>query len=112
MALTRTGAHPRRATRRTAPTRRATACGRSRITCGTTSRARRATCRAYVDGELDFLFVAPERLGVRGFPELLAKRPPTLIAIDEAHCISDWGHDFRPDYRMLSGRLAGLPGVP
>ncbi|MBK6576517.1 MAG: DNA topoisomerase 3 [Sandaracinaceae bacterium] len=83
-----------------------------RIHAGRSREQSRATCRAYVDGELDFLFVAPERLGVRGFPELLAKRPPTLIAIDEAHCISDWGHDFRPDYRMLSGRLAGLPGVP
>jgi DNA topoisomerase-3 len=83
-----------------------------RIHAGRSREQSRATCRAYVEGELDFLFVAPERLGVRGFPELLAKRPPTLIAIDEAHCISDWGHDFRPDYRMLSGRLAGLPGVP
>ena len=42
-------------------------------------------------------------------PEMLAKRKPTLIAIDEAHCISQWGHDFRPDYRMLGQYLPPLP---
>ncbi len=66
----------------------------------------RAVCNAYLAGELDFLFVAPERLGVPGFPEMLAKRKPVLIAVDEAHCISHWGHDFRPDYRMLGETAA------
>ena len=72
----------------------------------------RGACRDYLLGNLDFLFIAPERLAVPGFPEMLKRRPPTLIAIDEAHCISQWGHDFRPEYRKLGERVAGLRPVP
>ena len=72
----------------------------------------RQACVDYIKGNLQFLFIAPERLRVPGFPEMLAKRKPSLIAIDEAHCISQWGHDFRPDYRMLGQYLPSFRPAP
>lgn len=83
-----------------------------RIHSGRTRMQSREVSRAYLDGALDFLFIAPERLSVVGFPEMLAKHKPVLIAVDEAHCISQWGHDFRPDYRMLKDRLPLLRSAP
>ncbi|HKU93113.1 MAG TPA: DNA helicase RecQ [Sphingomicrobium sp.] len=63
-------------------------------------------------GQLDLLYVAPERATTESFRRLVAAAPLALIAIDEAHCVSEWGHDFRPDYRQLRGLLDAHPNVP
>ena len=84
----------------------------ARIHSGLSRDEARQACRDYLDGTLQFLFIAPERMRVPGFPEMLAKRKPALIAIDEAHCISAWGHDFRPDYRTLGDYLPSLRPAP
>jgi ATP-dependent DNA helicase RecQ len=63
-------------------------------------------------GSLDLLYVAPERVSSDSFRRLIAQIPLALIAIDEAHCVSEWGHDFRPDYRLLRGLLDARADVP
>jgi ATP-dependent DNA helicase RecQ len=84
----------------------------ARIHSGLSRDEARKACRAYLDGAIQFLFIAPERLRVPGFPEMLARKTPSLVAIDEAHCISAWGHDFRPDYRTLGEYLPLLRPAP
>ncbi|MCW8851128.1 MAG: ATP-dependent DNA helicase, partial [Gammaproteobacteria bacterium] len=65
-----------------------------------------------VNGNLDMLYVAPERLNTSGFIQLLRQASISLFAIDEAHCVSQWGHDFRPDYIQLSLLHEQFPDVP
>ncbi|MBN9215261.1 MAG: ATP-dependent DNA helicase RecQ [Microbacterium sp. SCN 70-200] len=68
--------------------------------------------QAYLAGELDLLYVAPERLSVTATTALLQRGRLSVIAIDEAHCVSQWGHDFRPDYLALGDLAERFPGVP
>ena len=78
----------------------------------TLSRAERDEVEArLVEGALRVVFVAPERFESRSFRELLPRLRVSLLAVDEAHCISEWGHDFRPAYLRL-GRLRGMFDVP
>lgn len=64
------------------------------------------------NGDLDLLYVAPERASQEPFRNLLRAAKVALFAIDEAHCVSEWGHDFRPDYRLLRPLLDEFPDVP
>ncbi|WP_448719490.1 DNA helicase RecQ [Microbacterium natoriense] len=73
---------------------------------------RREVERAYVAGELDLIYVAPERLSSPATTSLLQRGTLSVIAIDEAHCVSQWGHDFRPDYLALGDLGERFPGVP
>jgi len=72
----------------------------------------RETQDRLVAGDLDLLYVAPERASGEGFRSLLERARISLFAIDEAHCVSEWGHDFRPDYRLLRPLLDAFPAVP
>lgn len=68
--------------------------------------------RSYIAGELDVIYVAPERLSNAQTTALLQRGTLSVIAIDEAHCVSQWGHDFRPDYLALGDLGERFPGVP
>ncbi len=72
----------------------------------------RQRLRGLHQGEFRLLYVAPERLMLSGFLEDLQHWNVRLIAVDEAHCISEWGHDFRPEYRQLANLRALFPKVP
>ena len=83
-----------------------------RVDSSTSLESREHIWRRVNDGELDLLYVSPEGLMQPAMLDRLTKLPLALVAIDEAHCVSQWGHDFRPEYRML-GRLADIfPHVP
>jgi ATP-dependent DNA helicase RecQ len=80
------------------------------LTSADTDRER--TIERYRAGELDLLYIAPERASQGHFRELLTKAQVSLFAIDEAHCVSEWGHDFRPDYRALRPLMDAFADVP
>ncbi|MDT9599613.1 DNA helicase RecQ [Sphingosinicella rhizophila] len=73
---------------------------------------RQETLARLNSGALDILYAAPERASGESFRAMIGRIPLALIAIDEAHCVSEWGHDFRPDYRLLRPLLDHFPDVP
>jgi ATP-dependent DNA helicase RecQ len=77
-----------------------------------TAAERSDVARELHDRRLTLLYVAPERLAIDGFLGSLDRVPLSLFCVDEAHCISEWGHDFRPDYLKLAGLADRFPGVP
>ncbi len=81
------------------------------LTSGNSEDENRATFRALSEGRLKLLYVAPERLALPGTETLLSRHQVARIAVDEAHCVSQWGHDFRPEYRMI-GHFAEALGRP
>jgi ATP-dependent DNA helicase RecQ len=92
--------------------RAAEAVGIRAATLTSVDENRAETRGRFLDGELDLLYIAPERASGSDFRDLLERGRVALFAIDEAHCVSEWGHDFRPDYRLLRPLLDKFPGVP
>ncbi len=90
---------------------KAAGVGAGALTSGNTEEETDAVFRALNDGELKLLYMAPERLASGGTDRLLAHANVTLLAVDEAHCVSQWGHDFRPDYLRI-GALRRALDVP
>lgn len=92
--------------------RAANAVGIRAATLTSADNNRAETIERLVSGSLDLLYVAPERASTPEFLRLLFETKVSLFAIDEAHCVSEWGHDFRPDYRLLRPLMDEFPNVP
>jgi ATP-dependent DNA helicase RecQ len=92
--------------------RAATAIGIKAATLTSVDTNQAETIARFRAGDLELLYVAPERASGDGFRNLLSQARLSLFAIDEAHCVSEWGHDFRPDYRLLRPLLDAFPDVP
>ena len=82
------------------------------INSSVSAAGRREAVQGVMDGSVKLLYVSPERLETEEFRDLCANFPPQMIAIDEAHCISQWGHDFRPSYTRLRRFIESLPQRP
>ncbi|MDC3378645.1 RecQ family ATP-dependent DNA helicase, partial [Amylibacter sp.] len=81
------------------------------LTSGNTDDETEEVFNALENGKLKLLYIAPERLANLGTQRMLSNLPISFIAVDEAHCVSQWGHDFRPDYLRI-GELRKLLNVP
>lgn len=92
--------------------RSATANGIRAATLTSVDMDRGQTIERFLSGDLDLLYVAPERASQPHFLEMLSQGRVAMFAIDEAHCVSEWGHDFRPDYRLLRPLMDAFPDVP
>lgn len=92
--------------------RAATAAGIRAATLTSADDDRAETVQRLRSGDLDLLYVAPERATGSDFRALMRQVGVALFAIDEAHCVSEWGHDFRPDYRLLRPLLDERPDIP
>ena len=92
--------------------RSATANGIRAATLTSVDMDRGQTIDRFLSGDLDLLYVAPERASQPHFLEMLTRGRVAMFAIDEAHCVSEWGHDFRPDYRLLRPMMDAFPDVP
>ena len=92
--------------------RAAEAVGIRAATLTSADENRDETVARFRAGKLDLLYAAPERASQASFRGLLRESPICLFAIDEAHCVSEWGHDFRPDYRLLRPMLDDFEHVP
>ncbi len=92
--------------------RAAEAVGIRAATLTSVDENRAETIERFRNGGLDLLYVAPERASGMEFRGLLREAKIALFAIDEAHCVSEWGHDFRPDYRLLRPLMDDFPHVP
>ncbi len=92
--------------------RAANAVGIRAATLTSADNNRAETIERLVSGSLDLLYVAPERASTPEFLRLLFETKVSMFAIDEAHCVSEWGHDFRPDYRLLRPLMDEFPNVP